>query len=72
MENKKLGQSPAFSVTIEKDYEPGMSKRLYIATAIMQGLSNKFTGLYSTQKDIEGLVKQSYKIADEMLKQENL
>lgn len=73
METKsKLGQEAAFAgydPEIEI-YEVGISKRLYIATAAMQGLSNKFTGLYSTQRDIEGLVKQSYKIADEMLKQE--
>lgn len=72
MSNKKLGLEPAF--TGAEGYgdfnRNGISKRLYIATAAMQGmLANSNEGLVYTA--IPLLVKESYIIADEMLKQEN-
>ena len=54
----------------DKANELGMSKRFYAACLAMQGLTQRFIGMYSTDKDILAMVKQSYKIADELLKQE--
>jgi len=69
------GQEPAFTIeNISSDGTRetwhGMNKRFYAACAAMQGLTQRFTALYSTDKDISAMVKQSYKIADELLKQE--
>ena len=75
-ENEKLGQECAFPVDICSDgfhsVEPGMSKRFYAASMAMQGLIHRFTGMYSTEKDIQDMIKMSYKISDELLRQEKL
>lgn len=82
MENKKkLGQEPAFEFGYEKLYsyqtqsgdyrkpekEPGMSKRFYAACAAMQGL---IVGV--DDPVYENIAKISFKMADELLKQENV
>lgn len=67
MENEKLGQEPAPTC---EGYHVGMSKRFYAACMAMQGIlanSHMSTGL--SNKD--GLIRASYEIADELLKQEN-
>lgn len=76
MSEKKLGQEPAFPI-IDKDYgnsgiyETGVSKRLYIATQLLQGLlANPDESLLDTQMSM--LVNRSYEIADELLEQGNL
>jgi len=78
MEKKnKLGQEPAYpnkrydiNGAMDRQYK-GMSKRFYAACAAMQGLTQRFIGIYSSDEDIKGIVKQSYKLADELLRQEN-
>jgi hypothetical protein len=93
MDNKKKGEHPAFPTEYEGgEYDEfgqpiiahhkyyGMSKRLYIATAAMQGL---LAGKYSanmvnsrTDFDIDGfpepisICEQAFQFADELLKQE--
>ena len=74
MENKKLGQEPAFPSNDYKHgncgiHEIGMSKRFYAACAVMQGLSADPNVLLDS-KGIESMVELSYKVADELLKQE--
>ena len=74
MENKKLGQEPAFPSNDDKHgncgiHEIGMSKRFYAACAVMQGLSADPNVLLDS-KGIESMVELSYKVADELLKQE--
>ncbi len=74
MENQKLGQEPAFANgnknTKDSDGTPnGMSKRFYAACAAMQGmLANQSV----TNVPDEIVIKTAYKIADELLKQEDL
>ena len=75
--NEKLGQEPAFP--FEENYEGnygkctnnyfGMSKRFYAACAAMQGLlaCDKFSVLTAERL----LIKKSFELADELLKQEN-
>ena len=69
-EQKKSGQNPAFACvygTYENGYlQEGMSKRFYAACAAMQGLLAHYGLAYSEQH-----TKESYKLADELLKQEN-
>jgi hypothetical protein len=81
---EKLGSEPAFPVkefgeTVGTlvDYK-GMSKRLYLAGMMMQGI---LTNPYLTLKDNGKLVKEltpklvaetAYNYVDELLKQENL
>ena len=69
-EQKKSGQNPAFACvygTYENGYlQEGMSKRFYAACAAMQGLLAYYGLAYSEQH-----AKESYKLADELLKQEN-
>ena len=85
MENQKLGQEPAFSCTYEMKilgqnklcYHDGMSKRFYAACAAMQGILANQNGEYTVicktnQQYAEHLISQSYQLADELLKQENL
>mgnify|MGYP001319154788 CR=1 FL=1 len=83
----KLGQEPIvptvfrqigenqFRTSTEKDlkdnfatlkHTEGMSKRFYAACAAMQGLVAHYGLAYSEQH-----AKESYKLADELLKQEN-
>jgi hypothetical protein len=56
-----------------------MSKRFYAACAAMQGIlanSAALTGaaksVFSDNEKVEVIIKQSYKFADELLKQEKL
>lgn len=74
MENlkSKLGQEPAFPCehfpqdsTIE-----GISKRFYAACAIAQGLCGNSNYGVNTNRASE-FAKTCYKLADELLKQEN-
>lgn len=72
-EKQKLGQEPAFANgsknIINEDIPNGMSKRFYAACAAMQGiLAGGCNYTYNFQK----LLENSYKLADELLKQENL
>jgi hypothetical protein len=70
---EKLGQEPAFPFE-SKEYgnvginETGMSKRFYAACAAMQGLLSNQSYFVSSAIRV---VEDSYKIADELLKQEN-
>ena len=83
MNDKKLGLEAAFTSSHDehtgfdsfgnKEFtrvdEIGISKRLYIATAAMQGmLSNSNENLVYTNTAL--LVKEAYNVADEMLRQE--
>lgn len=74
MENK-LGQEPAFPNGMEVNNGYGMSKRFYAACAAMQGiLSNEETAKIRIDTVDEGIYKTvsfAYKLADELLKQEN-
>lgn len=73
MENKKLGQEPAFPNTdCETFSNDGMSKRFYAACAAMQGLiSNPYwASVNPLGIDTPELVKKSLEVADELLKQE--
>ena len=78
MENKKLGQEPAFpELSTEYDgkdnvlpyQNKGMSKRFYAACAILTGKLSSFQGMID-KPYVEYLVKESYLIADELLRQE--
>ena len=80
MENNKLGHEPAFpGDTLElgpggefKYHETGMSKRFYAACAAMQGIVSTLThGPEIAEYDNEFIAEASYKLADELLKQEN-
>jgi len=82
MENKKLGQEPAYPVNTKEvtrlPYErettvidvinPGMSKRFYAACAAMQGMISNV----NTTDSIKSLVQVAYEYADELLRQEGL
>lgn len=78
--NNKLGQEPAYA----NEYNSGMNKRFYAACAAMQGIlagdSNTLTcttkdDVLSAHKtysyDYSKIVKNAFKLADELLKQEN-
>jgi len=83
--NNNLGQSPAFAGSkVTSDgrnfYEEGMSKRFYAACTAMQGIlanqnnSNHNTfginSVGSAVDYIENLCTDSYRFADELLRQE--
>ena len=76
-EKQKLCQEPAFATSANLDREPiyqeGMSKRFYAACAAMQGLcAVDDKGTFAIMKEVyEKLIKHSYALADELLKQEN-
>jgi hypothetical protein len=72
MENneKKLGLDYAFPNGMEINNEYGMSKRFYAACAVMQGMCAD-TDVRLDAKGLIANVKLSYRIADELLKQEN-
>ena len=85
MENQKLGQEPAFACTYEMKisgqnklcYHDGMSKRFYAACAAMQGMLAHSTRYHCRKEDEaltwkQGIIKEAYELADELLKQENL
>lgn len=70
MEKEKLGQEPAFANNLNSEsyIEDGMSKRFYAACAAMQGLlANETAKLLSD----EAVAYNAYKLADQLLKQEN-
>ena len=86
MEDKKLGQEPAFANTetynpnnmeCNGTYQQGMSKRFYAACAAMQGiLSNQQWAESMKIKDDwdefkNRVISGSFEIADELLRQEN-
>lgn len=75
---KNKGQQPVFPSTYKlkdglgsewEEHEYGISTRLYIATKMMPGL---IAGYINIDAHIEISVNRAYKIADELLKQENL
>ena len=76
---KKLGQEPAFArpcgeyLTTSTRYynnsQEGITKRFYAACAAMQGLLS--SGRVSTDMRPTIIIKKSYELADELLKQEN-
>ena len=85
MEKEKLGQEPAFGFGFKEEIptpwsslhstqivlkrHEGMSKRFYAACAAMQGmLANQSV----THIPDEIVIKTAYKLADELLKQEQL
>ena len=63
MENEKLGQEAAFPMY---QVEGGMSKRFYAACAAMQGF---ISSGYEGSADV--IAEMAYRVADELLKQEN-
>ncbi|MDA3854962.1 MAG: hypothetical protein PF569_01790 [Candidatus Woesearchaeota archaeon] len=74
---EKLGQEPAFPFNFEEnvpvDLDPGMSKRFYAACMAMQGLISNpnninIHGFNGTNSKL--ISELSYKLADELLKQE--
>ena len=73
MENNKLGHEPAYPVSmnvIAENYQ-GMSKRFYAACAAMQGIVSAVNNDVLYEYDCEHIVKESFRFADELLKQEN-
>lgn len=75
-ENQKSGQNPAFACmygTHENGYlQEGMSKRFYAACAAMNGIISKIKSSDSVAINAERIATDSYAIADELLRQENL
>ena len=85
MENNKLGKEPAFGFGYEKQHfylnqpgkyrtpekELGMSKRFYAACAAMQGMVSD-PNVKLDEKGCINVAEMAYRIADELLKQENL
>lgn len=81
MENKKLGQEPAFPPSREmqelspdcEGYHVGMSKRFYAACAAMQGIlaSSKFDVVsgYGAGHDVT-VARKAFEFADELLRRE--
>ena len=83
MEKEKLGQEPAFAngnhnITHSSGIPNGMSKRFYAACAAMQALITNFpkermiNDGYIALTEYSEIIKESYELADELLKQENL
>jgi hypothetical protein len=83
MSNNKLGTELAFPINEmgadrELSFNPGMSKRLYIACAAMQGILNSQIIMEAAirvgEKTNTGtdyaVCKMAYEFADELLKQE--
>ena len=73
MENKKLGQEPAFAKQSLPEYgQQGMSKRFYAACAAMQGILAGNEIARTGRKADSSIVEMFYSLADELLKQEKL
>lgn len=80
--SNKLGSEPAFACTstdtqkYDAYLQEGMSKRFYAACAAMQGILSAVCPNESivdfTDRKKEYIVAASYRLADELLKQENL
>ncbi|MBV2197055.1 MAG: hypothetical protein KUL78_11210 [Flavobacterium sp.] len=77
MENKNLGQEPAFPIHESRveNLPTGMSKRFYAACAAMQGILSNETLRVDILKDERNghgsIAEISFYYADELLKQEN-
>ena len=72
-ENEKLGNEPAFPAENLEQYSYlDMSKRFYAACMAMQGILTGIRLTNSIAPDSERIVKDAYRISDELLKQENL
>ncbi len=70
-------RDPAFATTLQVDtgevfHQAGMSKRFYAATTAMQGImaNSHLMHPIDLPKDSNDIIKLSYKLADELLKQE--
>ena len=75
MIEKKLGSEPAFPQSDHStllDNAEGISKRLYIATILMQGLLAGNSFFIHADADRAKCADISFKFADELLKLENL
>lgn len=79
MEKRKLGMNPAFpsnGLCNSRDiYQEGMTARFYAACAITQGMlahprRYKCRHIDSHLSWKEGMVKEAYELADELLNQE--
>jgi Fe-S cluster biosynthesis and repair protein YggX len=77
MSKEKLGLDPAFPAeNLGQHSYSGMSKRLWIATQLVQGMLAHSTRYKPRDSDKElywhtAIVKEAYEITDELLKQEN-
>ena len=65
---KDKSASPNITNDMPVDGQPGMSKRFYAACKAMQAMM--MDKLHPNENMIKGVVEDAYKIADEMLKQE--
>ena len=81
MSKEKLGQDPAFAAMAYGQYsnkfQEGMSKRFYAACAAMQGMLAHSTRYHCMTEDShltwkQGMIKEAYELADELLRQEGL
>lgn len=68
--DKKTGKEPAFPLMTQQQFTWGMSKRFYAACAAMQGYIAGVRGSGDGINTVE-LIRSSYEMADELLKQEN-
>lgn len=78
---KKLGQGSAFPCNMELpdrygggkylEFIPGITKRYYTACIVMQGILASYAGMSITTFPKEWIATESFKIADELLKQED-
>ena len=77
--SEKLGQEKAFPLELVRHgSNKGMSKRFYAACAAMQGLlanndyiARKLSTFNNKIEDTDTIISDAYKLADELLKQEN-
>lgn len=65
---KKLGQEPAFS----NEYHQGMSTRFYAACMAVSGIMANPNSEPTRPIHFTNIVADAYKIADELLRQEEL
>ena len=73
-QNEKLGQESAFPIGYDTGYDAskGMSKRFYTACMAMQGLCSNPHVIKCGELDLTPFIETAYKMADELLKQENI
>ena len=76
--SEKLGQEPALPNAEGNYVVDGLSKRFYAACAAMQGLlanndyiARKLSTFNNKIEDTDTIISDAYKLADELLKQEN-
>lgn len=78
MGSNKLGQDSAFPKPYVNDPHlaitttPGMSKRFYAACAAVSGIMANSNAIPFHDVHFKSIVEDAYKIADELLKQEDL